>query len=135
MCSCNLWVWFLFVVCSISPFGWLPSRIFFWLFPLSSALRSLAARPSSARLSSFPLLPQLGCFHSSSSFILFPWFPPLITVKRMTPFLLLFRFLSAFFLLASVLLNAFLPSILFCAPLRFLRRFAVVSLSFLLLHL
>ena len=74
----------------------------------SSALHSLAAWPPPACLSSFPPLPQFGCFLSYSIFFI-PWFPPLVLVERMTPFLLLLRFPSTFVLFASVLRVLFLP--------------------------
>ena len=90
---------------------------FLLLFPFSSALRSLATRPSSARLSSFlrsvgwgvfTLLPSISRVSS------------LVTIKCVTLFLLLFRFLSAFVLFAAVIRFLFFPSLPFIAPLRFL---------------
>ena len=127
------------------PFSCLPSRIFFWLFPFSSALRSLAARPSSARLSSFPTLPQMGCFHflfkwgvfTSYSIIHFPGFPPLVTVMSMTPFLLLFsvslRISSPdlFLLLASFpCFLRFLSPVCSCFPIVFCFLACVLSSFF-----
>ena len=122
MCSCDLW--FVFSPLFFSPLPTVFLRSF--LLSLPFLFRSPFPCRSAFLCSSLFLLPlhQLGCFHS----FLFPGFSLLL---RLSVWLfLLFRFLSAFILFASVIRTLFFPSLPFPAPLRSLSPVEVIPFCF-----